>query len=75
MVNALRAAAGLAPFAFDGTFGPGMFIRASHLTGLRNAVAEARSVLGMNAVTFTDGSPGGLPIKRAHIVDLRDAVD
>jgi hypothetical protein len=74
-INALRATASLPPFAFDGTFGPGAMIGASHLSAMRTAVIEARSVLGMAAPAFTDPSPAGATVKRAHITELRDSAD
>lgn len=72
-VNALRAMAGLMPFAFDGTFGANGVIRASHMTALRNAAAQARTALGMIAATFTDASLTGVPVKRVHVIEIRNA--
>jgi hypothetical protein len=74
-VNALRAAASLPPFAFDGTFGSGATILGSHLSALRTAAAEARTALGMATSAFTDPSPVGANIKRVQIAELRDAAD
>jgi Bacterial Ig-like domain (group 3)/FG-GAP-like repeat len=72
-INALRAMAGLTPFAFDGTFGANGVIRASHVTALRNAAAQARSALGMVAATFTDPTLTNLTVKRVHVMELRNA--
>jgi hypothetical protein len=73
-INALRAMAGLLPFAFDGTLGSSMNIRASHVNAMRTAVSEARTQLGMAAATFTDGTlTTATNIRRAHITELRDA--
>jgi len=73
-INALRAMAGLLPFAFDGTLGSSMNIRMSHVNAMRTAVSEARTQLGMAAPAFTDGSlTSATNIRRLHITELRDA--
>jgi hypothetical protein len=74
-INALRAMAGLLPFAFDGTFGSSMNIRAPHVNAMRTAVSEARTQLGMVATAFTDGTLTSTTtnIRRLHITELRDA--
>lgn len=72
-INALRSAAGLSDFAFDGTFAPSAVIRATHLTAMRTAVTEARTALGMITVTFSDNTPSGVAVKKTHITELREA--
>jgi hypothetical protein len=74
-VNALRASAGLAPFAMPAPFAPGTVIRASHLTALRTAATEARNALQMVPVPFTDPAPAGARIKRDHMTELRAAAN
>jgi hypothetical protein len=72
-INALRTAAGLGAFNFDPTFAQPE-VRAEHVTTMRTALAEARATLGMLAVTFTDPSlTAGMPIKAAHIQEIREA--
>lgn len=73
-INALRASAGLAPFAFDSTFSLPI-VRAAHLIEMRDAVAEARQTLGMAPMTFLEPAPAGVTIKRVHLDELRNAVD
>lgn len=69
-VNAMRSAAGLAPFAFTNPPAQYGVIRASHITELRSALTEARSAMGF-PVTFS----GALTLIRAeHVTAFRDAV-
>jgi hypothetical protein len=73
-INAMRVAAGLEPFFFDPTFAE-PFIRTNHVTMMRDAAAEARAAFGLSAMTFTDPSlTAGMPIKAAHIQEIREAV-
>lgn len=73
-INAMRTAAGLEPFFFDPTFAQ-PFVRADHVTLMRDAAAEARAAFGLSPMTFTDPSlSAGMPIKAAHIQEIRDAV-
>ena len=72
-VNLLRAEAGLTPFAFNATFNASSVIRAEHLLALQNAAAQARSALGMSAMTF-DAFNAGSVISAAHVRQTRDAV-
>lgn len=68
-VNALRAAAGLAPLAPDPTLALGATVRATHLTTLRTALSEARAAVGLSALSFTDSPP--TLIKAVHVQELR----
>jgi hypothetical protein len=70
-VNLMRAQAGLAPFEFDATYTSSQLIRASHLSGLRAALAQARQALGMSVPTFSGGGVGTL-IQATHIQELRE---
>jgi hypothetical protein len=73
-INAMRIAAGLEPFFFDPTFAE-PFVRAEHVTMMRDAAAEARAAFGLSAMTFTDPSlTAGMPIKAAHVQEIREAV-
>lgn len=72
-LNLLRAEAGLAPFAFNATFTNSNVIRAQHLASLQAAAAEARSALGMSAMTF-DTFGTGTVIGAVHVRQTRDAV-
>ncbi|MFP5247315.1 MAG: IPT/TIG domain-containing protein, partial [Thermoanaerobaculia bacterium] len=65
-VNAVRAAAGLAP----ATFTAGMTIRAVQLTELRAALTEALTALGMATPVFTDASLVGVKVKAVHFAEL-----
>ncbi|HKO99202.1 MAG TPA: DUF4214 domain-containing protein [Pyrinomonadaceae bacterium] len=46
-------------------------IRAQHLTELRDAVNQARSLAGLGAATWTNAQLLGASIKAVHIVELR----
>jgi len=71
-VNAVRAAAGLAPVSFSEAVTAGSMIRASHQTELRNALNEARVVLGIGALGYTDPALAtGYLIREPHIRELR----
>ena len=70
-VNAMRAAAGLAPLAADATIGAGQRVRASHVTTLRTALDQARASLGLPALSYS------MPltvIRAAHVTELRNGV-
>lgn len=73
-VNAMRASASLAPLAADPTVGVGQIVRASHLTALRTGLDQARSVIGMPAIGYTDPAltTGVTRIKAAHVTELRN---
>jgi hypothetical protein len=49
----------------------GTTVRASHLIELRRAIDALRTFAGMNPVSWTDASPGGLPIRAIHVEELR----
>ena len=65
-VNLYRAQAGLPPFEFDGSFTKSS--PASHLSGLRTALTQARQSLGMSVPAFT----GVGLVEAAHIQELRE---
>jgi Bacterial Ig-like domain (group 3)/FG-GAP-like repeat len=73
-INGYRTVSGLAPVTFP-AMTTGTTISASHLTALRNAIAEARAALG-RPVTFDDPTltPGVTRIRAVHVEQLRDAV-
>lgn len=72
-VNAVRAAAGLAPASFtDPSLTVGSWMKAIHITQLRTALDQARALLPVAPLVYTDPSlNGGMTIKAAHIRELR----
>jgi hypothetical protein len=73
-VNAVRAAGGLAPFAFtDPTLTAGVKVLRLHLTELRDKLDEARFAIGVPAISYFDPTitAGSTTIKAIHIDDLR----
>jgi hypothetical protein len=75
-VNAMRAAANLDPLDADATVGAGLIVRAQHLLDLRTGLDEARSMIGLAALTYTDPAItiGATAIKAAHVTELRNGV-
>ncbi len=71
-VNAMRAAADLAPLGSDPSVAVGAIIRAHHITDLRTALDAARSAIGLPAIAYTDPSP--TLIRAVHITQLRNGV-
>jgi hypothetical protein len=71
--QAIRLAAGLGTFLFDNTSPSGTLIRAADMAQLRTELNEARTVIGLPALTFTDPvlTSGTSMIKAAHIQELR----
>ncbi|MGZ7031594.1 MAG: hypothetical protein ACXVIJ_06425 [Thermoanaerobaculia bacterium] len=73
-INALRSLAGLPLFA-DATIASGLVVRADHINNLRTALNEARTTLGLSAVTFAESvTVGTTTIKAAHVEELRSGV-
>jgi len=73
-VNAMRAAAGLAPFSFaDDPLSAGTVIRAVHVSQLRTALSAARAQIPLSAIAYTDPTllAGGSVIRAAHVNELR----
>jgi YD repeat-containing protein len=74
-VNAVRAAAGLAAVTFTPATLTGINVSAAHLVDLRNALAEARTTLGLPAMRDTSVLPAaGGTILAVHVTDLRGGV-
>jgi hypothetical protein len=76
-VNALRAAAGLAPASFtDPALSNAIRIKAVHFQELRTALNQARTPLGLSTVTFTDASltTGVTKLRAVHLAELRAGV-
>jgi hypothetical protein len=72
-VNAMRAAASLAPATF--TDSVPLRIRAVHVIELRNALDPARAALGLAPIGYTDPFLGaGTIAKLLHVQQLRDGV-
>ncbi len=75
-VDAVRAAAGLAPASFpDATLTPGSTnVRLVHLTSLRTALNEAYAAIGMPAITYAQPTlTAGSIVRAAHLLELRAA--
>ena len=74
-VNAMRAAAGLAPATWTDPSLTGVTVKAVHITQLRAALAPALTALGKPSPAFTDPSlTPGMPIRAVHIQELRNYV-
>jgi hypothetical protein len=75
-VNAFRAAADLDPLDADPTVASGAVVRAQHVLDLRLGLNEARSVLGLSALSYPDPTlTGGVTkVKAAHVNELRGGV-
>lgn len=76
-IDALRARSGLAVYGWSDpslTAGATM-VRAQHVIQLRAALAQVYGALGVTPPTYTDPAlAAGMPIKAAHISELRSAV-
>ena len=61
---------------FTDTIEPGVIIRVIHLAELRTYLDEARTILGVSAVSYTDPmfAPGTVKVKAAHILELRSGI-
>jgi hypothetical protein len=75
-VNAVRAAAGMAPFIWSDPLGrapaSNVPILKSHMQDLRTGLDEALSHLGFTPQPYTDqGLPAGTFVQKAHIDELR----
>lgn len=70
-INAIRAQANLAAFAFADPAAAGVVIKALHLTQLRDALAGAALTATGG---YTDVSLAGVPMKAVHLQELRDRV-
>lgn len=72
-VNAMRAAASLAPASF--TDAVPLRVRAVHLTELRNALDPARAALSLPPISYIDPALGaGTIAKLIHVQQLRNGV-
>ena len=73
--NLIRSAANLAAYPFTGG-GAGTSIMTGPINQLRIAILEARTILGLPSITFTDATlfPGTTLVKAAHVQELRNAV-
>lgn len=72
-VNSVRKFAGLAPFTFTDAALAGLWIKSLHLQELGNALAEARSIIGM-PLTYSGSSAAPGAVRAAHIEELRNGV-
>lgn len=69
-VNAMRAAAALAPQTFADATLTGLPIKAVHFEQLRSALDAARAAIGLPSVSYTAMTN----VKAAHVTELRTAV-
>jgi hypothetical protein len=73
-VNAMRAAAGLAPATFRAV-APGDVVAAADVTELRSSLDQARNLLGLPAMTYSDPAlAAGDVIKAVHFQEIRNAL-
>jgi len=74
-IDLVRAAKGLASFAWTDSVAPLTAIRARHVTELRTALSQAYSASGMMPPAYTDPLLAeGAPIRSVHITEIRAAV-
>lgn len=75
-IDAIRVAKGLSGYAWtDATISPGSsVIMAVHIIDMRTALAEAYAAAKLSPPSYTDPALGGIPIRVAHIAELRAAV-
>ncbi len=75
-VNALRAAAGLAPASFTDSSPAGIAVKEAHLTELRAAIDPGLAALGLPSIPYTDPAvtTGVTTVKAAHLQEIRAAV-
>jgi YD repeat-containing protein len=75
-VGAVRATANLGAASWTDAQLVGVMIKAVHMQELRARLGEALSALGLTAPAYTDANlGGGYMVKRAHISELRQAVN
>lgn len=74
-VNAVRATAELPQASWTDASLPGVFIKAVHITQLRQNLDQALQVIGLATPVYTDQtlSPG-LIVKRVHVEEVRQSV-
>jgi hypothetical protein len=63
-------------FTDDPLTARGPFVKALHITELRQAIDVLRARYGLGAASWTDATlvPGATPVKAAHVLDLRAAL-
>jgi hypothetical protein len=71
-IASIRVFAGLAPYSYA-TVLSGARIRATDIQEMRTALAQARSTIGLPAITFVDPTltPSATPVRAIHIEQLR----
>ncbi|HEV7923507.1 MAG TPA: N-acetylmuramoyl-L-alanine amidase [Thermoanaerobaculia bacterium] len=74
-VNAVRAAAGLAPAAFTDSAAPGVLVRAVHVNELRARLDEARSALGLPSLGYANALTSGATLVRGiDMTEIRNGM-
>jgi len=73
-VNAVRAAAGLAPSSFTDVVLGGVALKASHLLELRAALDAARSSIGVPGIVYTNMITVGTLVRAVDLSELRIGV-
>ncbi len=72
-VNSVRTLAGLAAYPFTGTPSSGGVIKATDILELRAALNEARSTIGVPAVTYSNPTLGiGSAVRAADAQEIRN---
>ena len=75
LINELRTAKGLMPFAFtDSTLTPGVtIVRAAHVGELRSALNDVYAAAGQSLPAYSDPQLVGTLIRSVHINEIRNA--
>lgn len=74
-VNAVRTTAGLPQASWTDASLPGVFIKAVHITELRQNLDQALQVMGFATPVYTDQTLNpGLIVNRLHVQEVRQAV-
>jgi hypothetical protein len=74
-VNAMRAAAALAPSSWSGGLAAGQMILAAHINELRTSLDAARATLGLAAISYGETITANTKtIKKQHLDEIRGGV-
>jgi hypothetical protein len=75
-INAVRAFAGMQPFAFSGNAAKGAVVRKDHVMEMRGALSEARAAIGL-PLGFSDPTLTAkqTPVRAIHLREIRAGID